>query len=45
MQGNRDALRTLNLDDFFPLELKQMLEMAGGRSRYDPDAALREMLG
>ena len=45
MSGDRDALRALDLDDCYRLELKQILEMAGGRSRYDPDAALREMLG
>ena len=45
MQDDRDALRALQLDDCYRLELQQILEMAGDKSRYDAEAALREMLG
>jgi hypothetical protein len=44
MQGNRDGLRALNLDDCYRLELRQMLEMIDGRQEVDYDGMLKEML-
>lgn len=44
LNGNRDALLAIGLDDRYRLELKEILKISNSYPRYDAETELRKML-